>query len=247
MNFINPYLEIYFRPDSFREQNNISFYKEVCWTFLKNIDNRLKLFQHRINIVISDIEPTKKTMRFGSIYECSWKLSQPFNDFPEIKKREKLLCLIYESFKLLGDEYNWDLNVIDDAYLKSTNQIENFEFRTENKLNRNKQLLGQIKFLLEKNTVTFFVEINEVSQKSNDVVKLFETSEDNLSWNRMFKEFGWFDNARFGLKFLNGELWIVLNIENGKVEELKRPKKFEIKKIDSYLEILKRPAYKGDW
>ena len=54
MNFVNPYIEIYFRPDTLRVDNNIPFYKEVSWTFLKNIENRLKLFQHRVNIVIVD-------------------------------------------------------------------------------------------------------------------------------------------------------------------------------------------------
>jgi hypothetical protein len=59
----------------------------------------------------------------------------------------------------------------------------------------------------------------------------------------MFKEFGWLDNKRFGLKFLTGDLWIVFNIENGQVEVVRRPKKFDLKKIEDYLTELKKPAY----
>lgn len=243
MNFVNPYIAIYFRPDTLRVNNNISFYKELSWTFLKNIENRLKLFQHRVNIVIVDSEPLKKTMKFGSIYEYNIKLEKPFNAIPEIEKRKKLLDIIYEAFKLLGAENNWDLNVIEDAYLKSFNQIDKFEYLTENKLNRNKEFYGQLRLTLQGNVLTFHVEVNHLTKNITELFRLFEASEDNLSWNRMFKEFGWLDNVRFGLKFLAGDLWIVINVENGQVEEFKRPKKFDLKKIEDYLTELKKPAY----
>jgi len=243
MNFVNPYIEIYFRPETLRTRNNIPFYKEVSWTFLKNVGNRLKLFQHRLNIVITDTEPLKKTMKFGSIYEYSLKLDKSFNEIADSEKRRKLLDLIYDAFKLVGVENNWDISVIEDAYIKSLNQIDKFEYLTEIKLNRNKQLSGQIKLTLEGNVLTFHVEVCHINKNTKEIFKLFELSEDNFSWNRMIKEFGWLDNVRFGLKLLSGDLWIMINVENGQVEEFKRPKKFDLKKIEDYLTELKKPAY----
>jgi len=243
MNFINPYIEIYFRPDILRTKNSIPFYKEVSWTFLKNIDKRLKLFQHRLNIVIVDTEPLQKTMKFGSVYEYYLKLDRPFNDIIDVEKRKMLLDIIYSAFKKLGTENNWDLNVIEDAYLKSLNQIDKFEYSTETKLSKDKQLKGQLKLTLKENVLTFHVEVIHLTNSSKEIFKLFDTSEDNLSWDRMFKEFGWLDNKRFGLKFLTGDLWIVINIENGQVEVARRPKKFDLKKVEDYLTELKKPAY----
>jgi hypothetical protein len=54
INFINPLLEIYCRPEELRSKLSISFYREILWIFLKHLDNRLKMFQHRINIVFVD-------------------------------------------------------------------------------------------------------------------------------------------------------------------------------------------------
>jgi len=243
MNFINPYTEIYFRPQSLKTENHLPFYKEVIWIFLKNLDNKLKLFQHRLNIVFTDTEESRKTMKFGSIYEYRQRIEKPFNEIQESEKRRKLLEIVYQAFVQIGTENNWDLDVIENAYLKSINEIGVFEYFTDNKISKNKQLSGQIKMDLKGNSLTFFALINEINSDTTRHFKLLETSEDNLSWHRMFKEFGWLDNQKFGLKLLSGELWIVLNFENGEVEEIKRPKKLELKKIEDVLNDLKKPAY----
>lgn len=243
MNFINPYTEIYFRPQSLKTENYLPFYKEVIWIFLKNLDNRLKLFQHRLNIVFTDTEDSKKITKFGSIYEYRQRIEKPFNEIEEQEKRRKLLEIIYRAFIEVGTENKWDLSVIENAYLKSINEIGVFEYFSENKTSKNKKLSGQIKMVLKGNSLTFYALINEISSDSTRLFKLLETSEDNLSWHRMFKEFGWFDNQKFGLKLLSGELWIVLNFENGEVEEIKRPKKLELKKIEDVLNDLNKPEY----
>ncbi len=243
MNIINPYTEIYFRPESLKTENHLPFYKEVIWTFLKNLDNKLKLFQHRLNIVFIDTEDTKRTMKFGSIFEYRLRLERPFNKIEESEKRRQLLKIIYQAFIQVGTENKWDLNVIENAYLRSINEIGAFEYLTDDRINKTKQLSGQIKMELRENLLTFYIVFKEIKNDTVKLCKLLETGEDNLSWRRMFKEFGWLDNQRFGLKFLTGDLWLIVNFETGQVEEFKRPKKFDLKKIEDYLFELKKPAY----
>lgn len=243
MNFVNPFIEVYFNPEKSKAENNIPFYKEVCWVYLKNIDNRLKLFQHRLNIEILDAAPLRKTMKFGSIYRYSLMLDHPFNAMSLAHKRRKLLDIVYEAFTVLGNENNWDLNVIEDAYQKSITQLDRFEYYTESKLNRNKKISSQIELTLNGNWLSIHANIYFLDTNEKQRIKLLDSSEDNLSWRRMFKEYGWYDNVRFGLKFLKGDLWIVINTESGKVEEITKPNKFDLKKIETYLEELKKPAY----
>lgn len=243
MNFANPFIEVYFRPQTLKSENDIPFYKEVCWIFLKNIDNRLKLYQHRINIEISETAPRNNTMKFGSIYGYILKLDKSFNETIDSERRRKFLDLIHDALNILGTENNWDLAVVEDAYKKSLGQLDKFEYLTKKKMNRSKHKSGQIELTLKGNWLSFHVHIFNLETSQKEKIKLFDTSEDNLSWNRMFKEFGWYDNSRFGLKFLKGDLWIVINIENGQVEELINPNKFDLKKISKYLEELKKPAY----
>lgn len=245
MNFVNPYIEIYFNSQTLKDENNIPFYKEVCWTFLKNIDNRLKLFKNRLNIEISDNKPLKNTMKFGSIYRYTLKLDKSFNETVNSDKRRKLLDIIFEAFNTIGTENNWELEVIEDAYKKSLEQLDKFEFITENKLNRSKNKSGQIELTLDGNWMSIHANIYQLGTNRNEKTKLLDTSEYNLSWNRMFKEFGWHDNSKFGLKFLKGDLWIVINTENGQVEELIKPNKFDSKEINTFLEELKRPAFQS--
>lgn len=243
MNFLNPFIEVYFYPEKLKAENIIPFYKEVSWIYLKNIDNRLKLFQHRLNIEIIDAVPLRKTMKFGSIYRYTLMLDQPFNALSDVDKRRRLLDIVYEAFKVLGDENNWDLNVIEDAYQKSITQLDRFEYYTESKLNRSKQISGQIELTLNGNWLSIHAIMYYLDANQKQKIKLFESSEDNLSWGKVFKEFGWYDNVRFGLKFLKGDLWIVINTESGNAEEIIKPKKFDLKKIEKYLEELKKPGY----
>ena len=244
MNFINPYIEFYFADDEIKSDNNIKFHKEVSWTFLKNINNRLKLNRHRLNIEFVNEKPLHETIKFGSIFIYQLKLEKPFNEIIESEKRRKLLDIIYTAFLKLGVVNNWDLEIIEDAYLKSLEEIDHFEYSTEIKLQKNKQYYGQLKLTLVKNKLTFNAEIIDLTNHSNKIYKLLETNEDNLSWNKMFKDVGWLDNDRFGLKFLNGDLWIVVNMVTEQVEELIRPKKFDLKKIEELLLAINKPPYK---
>lgn len=243
MNFVNPYIEIYFNPKTLKAENNIPFYKEVSWIYLKNLDNKLRLFQHRLNIEIIDRVPLRKTMKFGSVYCYTLMLDQPFNTLSDTDKRRKFLDIIYEAFNVVGDENNWDLDVIEEAYKKSLNQLDRFEYFTKSKLNRNKQSSGQIELTLNGNWLSIHANIDLLTTNQKKRIRLIDTGEHNLSWSRMFKEFGWYDNFKFGLKFLKGDLWIVINTENGQVEELIKPNRFDLKKIETYLDELKEPAY----
>ncbi|WP_276371476.1 hypothetical protein [Chryseolinea sp. H1M3-3] len=237
MNFINPYVTIYADDKAI---NQLPFCTEVIWTFLKNIDNRLKLFQHRLNIYISESEEPKRISKFGSIYEYRTKLARPFHGISEFEKRNELLNLIFEAFDAVGREHKWAISVVRDAYSKSITQLGTFEYLTESKLNRRKKLSGQLKLNLNGRTLIFNAEINHMDNNFRKSYELLLTDEYNFSWNRMFREFGWYDNQRFGLKFLSGDLWIVINTEDGQFEEILNPKKFDLKKIEKYLLDLKK-------
>lgn len=243
LRFINPYVSFYFESESLKFRNPIPFEKEVAWTFLKNLDSRLKLFKHRLNIVFVDSVPYSETRQFGSIYEFRKFLEQPFEEQEESANRIRLLEIIYEAFMNLGKENSWDLDAVDDSYAKSKGQIERFEHSTESKKSQDRKYSGRLLFSLKGNLLTFKAEVTKLVSNERIEYVLLETDEDNLSWSRMFNHFGWMDNSRFGFKFLGGDLWVVFNIETLEIEEVKKPKKFNPVELENYLLQLKKPVY----
>lgn len=245
MNFIHPYLEIYFKPTELREEVEIPFYKEVVWIFLKNLDSRLKLLQHRLNINFTNDTPTREFWQFGSIFMYDIKLDkQFFKDAGELEKREKLLDIIYLAFSILGKEYEWNQTAIEDAYIKSKPEINKFEYYTEFKINRNKKYSGQLRLQLFGNELQIVAIIKNNHDGKCLNFNLLNTDEGNLSWYRRIKKFGWLDNNKFGLKFIDGDLWIVLDVENNVVKDIVKPKKSTLGKINELMVELKKPAYK---
>ncbi|WP_207432874.1 hypothetical protein [Sabulibacter ruber] len=244
MNFINPYTSIYFCQEELRTAYNIPFYKEVIWVFLKCLDNRLKLFKHRVNIHISDREELLKTRRFGSIYEYFVRIDQnTFTQLDEPTKRSVLLDVVHRAFLELADCHGWDKEAINSAYEHAKREGLYFYSQTKSKTNRSKSLTASLHFELTGNTLTFSSHITDLRNGSVQKVFLLKTDEDHFSWWRRIKDFGWYDNQRFGLKLLNGELWIVNNTASGEIEEIINQNKKEIKEINQMLFFLKEPPF----
>lgn len=244
MNFINPYTTIYFDSVELRMLTNIPFYKEIIWLFLKHLDNRLKLFRHRVNIHFTNTDQTIKTRQFGSIYDYYTKVDkEAFKTLDDLSRRKLLLNIIYQAFKELAECYDWDRSVIDLAYVSSLNEDLHFNFETASKKNRKKFYTASIQFTLVGNTLVFYSLITNTETKEIKKVKLLETNEDYFSWEKRFKEYGWYDNERFGLKLLSGELWIVAHCITGEIQEIIRPNKKTSKEIHNLLARLKEPPF----
>lgn len=237
MNFINPYITIYFEPKTLIELYKLPFEKEVIWIFLKNLNNRLKLSRYcRVNIYITNVEVLKPINKCGTVYEYTFHLIKPFETTSA--GRLEFLEVLYEAFKNIGIQYNWDLEILKDTYIKSKLEVNKFEYFSENKFNRKKNLMGNIFFTLNGNMLEVHAGIKNNSENSINNISLFVTDEDNQSWFGLIREFGWYDNLRFGLKFLNGDLWIVVNSETLEIEKLIQPKKNGLNKIEEFLEQL---------
>ena len=238
MNFLNPLPEIYFAEPLPKGVNpRPAFYKEVFWIFLKNLDNRLKLFKHRLNIEFTTAEVKKSVMKYASIYQYNVHISN-LEKLSEIS-RIGLLDIVYSAFKNIGTEYQWDIDVIEDAYQKSLNEINApVEYTTNQKINKIRKSKAHLLLTLKAYTLTFNACIKS-GNGTTETFKLLETNEGNFSWVKMFKEFGWYDNDRFGLKFLKGDLWLVINLETEKIEELINPKYHTQSQIDSFIKQLK--------
>ena len=239
MNFINPFISLYFRPTKLYDRTYFPFENEIFWGFLKNLDNRLGLYRHRVNIVFVNDEVKAIPARYGSIFEYEKKFDKAWGELREQSKRKLLLDIVYEAFTAIGKKFDWDLDVIEDAYIKSITEVGQFKYVTASKNNRSKTLSGQIRLVLTGRELTISAIITDNKNDSEKIFRLLTTDEDTLSWEQRIRKFGWYDNQKFGLKFLSGDLWILINVDNGQIQEIKTPKKASIEKIEKYLIELK--------
>lgn len=239
MNFLNPYISIYFKPDKLYLENSLSFEREVYWTFLKNLDSRLGLRRHRLNLVFTNNVDTEQVSKIDSIYTYNKLLTESLKTGTEQEQRLKLLDIIYEAFIAVSKKFSWDLAVIQDAYLKSISEINHFEYVSKWKANRIKTFNGRIKLDLQKRLLTISVIIVDKVNSTTKQFTLLKTDEDNFSWNKHIKEFGWYDNNKFGLKFLSGEYWIFVDLEKDELVEFKNLKTTTEKQFTNFLRELK--------
>ncbi|GEO07483.1 hypothetical protein AAE02nite_51470 [Adhaeribacter aerolatus] len=240
MHFINPYTDIYIEVKDLQLKTTFPFYKEVIWTFLKYLNNQLGLFKHRVNINFVNSDQQTGTRKFGSIYEYRIKVDGSiFLTKQEEEKRDFLLDIVYEAYCGLAKEHGWNIEAIDNAYQKAKRDNKGFSFQSDYKLSRNKNYAGALLLVLDGNYLIIDCSILDKSSNSLFETRLLETDEDNFSWWRRIKEYGWYDNNRFGLKFLSGDYWIVYNIQNQQIEEINNPKKQSIKEVEKFIKEIK--------
>ncbi len=243
MNFLNPLLEIYVRYPDVKQDEVMPFYREVLWLFSKHLNNRLKMFQHRVNIEIEDVFSRPKNFQFGSIYAYQTKIDiNAFIELDELSKRKTILQLIYEGLTSLAKEHNWDQQCIEDAYKKSIADNYDFVYHTDYKSSRNKRHKGRIRINLENRTVKFSAEILDVKNNKSISIELLQTEQGNFAWWRSIKEFGWMDSNNFGLKFNNGQIWLTADTEKGEIQTNLKPKKDNEKQLLSFLRNLQEQA-----
>tara|TARA_B100001245_G_C22882651_1_gene424575 strand:- start:686 stop:1420 length:735 start_codon:yes stop_codon:yes gene_type:complete len=242
MNFLNPYLELYCKSPELEEIGIESFYREILWLFLKNLDNRLKMFQHRVNININNASNTTYNQQFGSIYSHNTSINlDSFKTKEEIKQREELLNLVFKSFNSLAEEFNWDKDVIYDAYKKSIRDKYQFAYFTEYKSSRDKIHQGRIRINLENRTCIFTSEVINTSTGILKTKTLLETEQGNFAWWRMIKEFGWLNSNMFGLKLMKGAIWLTTDKSSEKFEQIINQEIINQDKIDEFLKELYEP------
>lgn len=242
MNFLNPYIEIYLRYPVVSENELIPFYREVLWLFSKNLNNRLRMFQHRVNIEIKDGYEVPRNFRFGSIYAYQTSIDiENFKQLDELSQRKKILELVYKGFISLANEFSWDTDAITDTYNKSIQDNYQFIYRTDLKLSRNKKFKGCIRINLEGRLTTFTSEILNIETNELQTTQLLQTEQGNFGWWRSIREFGWMDSDNFGLKLMKGEIWITANTNTGQLSETFKPKKSSNNLLENFLKQLKEP------
>jgi len=244
MNF-NPYLTIYY-PDLKNEE--LSFDREIGWIFLKNLDNRLGLRQHRVNITIEDSNSVNYNRRFfKSIFEhfigIDWKEFQS-KDMQD--KKIQLLKIIYNGFLSLAEEFDWDKEIIIDTYSKSLNDNYLFNYKTEPKMNRQKKIESYIKLDIHGSIAKISaIAMNKITNETT-IKELLITDEDNLSWWREIREYGWLDNSHFGLKLKKGEIWLTLNVETKEIKNIFKPKNKTLEQLETFMTELQTIRSWGD-
>jgi len=242
MNFLNPYIEIYLHDPNENQHEIMPFYREVVWLFSKNLDNGLKMFQHRVNIDIKGSREKIVNLKFGSIYThhtgINIKESKQLN---EHSKRKAILELVHSAFISLANQFNWDKEVINHAYQESINENFQFVYYTDFKVSRNGKFKGRIRINLKERLTTFTSELCEVGSSDFHLVKLLETEQGNFGWWKSIRDFGWMDPDNFGLKLMQGEIWIVDNTNSLEVREVFKPSKNSPSRLDNFLLRLKEP------
>jgi hypothetical protein len=243
MNFINPYIEHYFHLRNSMYETIMPFSTEVYWLFLKNLNNRLKLFQHRVNINFVDMDVATSAYRSASIYSFNARFDhQSVKALNDSDKNAWLLDTVFEAFNALADEFNWDKEAITNAYRKSISEGLHFSYQTEVKQNRQKNKRGWLEMSLDRRILTIKVKIANKDSDQEITFDLLRTNEDNVSWWREIGKFGWLDNVRFGLKLHGGEMWITCNVDTLERETIFKAKNYTRKELErSLLELQKLP------
>ncbi|MCE7992990.1 MAG: hypothetical protein HEP71_13460 [Roseivirga sp.] len=242
MNFLNPLLEIYLSYPQVDKYEVMPFYREVLWLFSKHLDNRLKMFKHRVNIEIEEAFSEPGNLHFGSIYTYQTRIDiEEFVNFSEQSKRKVILELVYAGLTSLANEHNWDQRCIDDAYEKSVEDNYRFVYRSDFKLSRNKKQKGRIRINLTEHLATFTSEIGRINDENLMAQVLLETDQVNFSWGKDIREFGWMDSNNFGLKLAKGQIWLTSNPELEEVSIRYVPKHSKLEHLESYLNNLKKP------
>ena len=242
MNFLNPYLEIYLRYPNEDQDELIPFYREVLWLFSKNLNNRLRMFQNRVNIEIEDIRESPRNFKFEGIYAYQTSIDiDKFKELDEQSKRKELLDLVNESLTSLANEFGWHIEAIKDAYEKSIEENYQFVYHSDFKLNRSRKLKGRIRINLDKRLTTFTSEIIDLETSSLSEIELLQTEQGNFAWWRSIRDYGWMDNQNFGLKLMKGELWLTVNTSTLDLTETFKPKKRDNQQLKNFLEQLRAP------
>ena len=242
MNFLNPYIEIYLRYPNVNQHELVPFYREVLWLFSKNLNNRLRMFQHRVNIEIEDGYKVPGNFRFESIYVYRTSIDiETFKQLDELSQRKEILDLVYKGFISLANEFDWDKESITDAYNQSIGDNCEFVYRTDFKISRNKKYKGRIRINLDERLTTFTAELVNIQTDELRATQLLQTEQGNFAWWRSVREFGWIDSDHFGLKLMKGEIWITANTDTTEVSETIKPKKSSNKLLEGLLKQLKEP------
>lgn len=242
MNFLNPYIEIYLRYRNEDQHELMPFYREVLWLFSKNLDNRLRMFQHRVNIEIEEGYDIPQNCKFDSIYSYQTSIDLTnFKKLDEHSKRKQILELVHSGFNSLAEEFNWDKEAIADAYKKSVEENYGFVYYTDYKLSRNRKFKGRIRIDLDKRLAIFTSELLGLKTGDLRTAELLQTAQGNFAWWRYIREFGWMDSENFGLKLKNGQVWITINTISGEVTGTINPKKSDYRSLEDFLKKLKEP------
>ncbi len=238
MNFFNPYLTYYFDNPELKEKYPLPFATEVIWIFLKNLNNGLKLEECRINFHFTEKDEHGKTLKLNKVYEYYYQINPGLFIGDELSNRKKFLQIIEDAISALGKVNNWDTSLVNKAIKRSQKEILHFNFISGIRTSPNKLHTGQLRLSVQEEKLQVQALIK--SSSSSKEFNLLLTHEKQFSWYRNIKDFGWYDDDHFGLKFMNADLWIVVNIHNGVVNEVMKHRPVKRKKMERLLVELKR-------
>ncbi|MES2629922.1 MAG: hypothetical protein V4616_13230 [Bacteroidota bacterium] len=222
MNFFNPYLSYYFDDPELRGKYPLPYATEVIWIFLKQLNNGLKLNECRINIHFTEKPEHGKTLKLNTIYEFYFQLTPGRFTGDELADRLVFLEMIEESLVALATVNHWNSTAIKTAVKRSRKEIGRFDFVSGLRTSPDKSRTGRLRLKLSGEQL----QIRTIIADSGRTVEtnLLLTHEKQFSWYRNVKDFGWFDELHFGLKFLRGDLWIAVNVLTGQVQEIRKPR-----------------------
>ena len=153
------------------------------------------------------IEPS-----YYNIWNRTWKNGSlktiavyfDYESFLSLRVNDKytyVLNTIQEAMLKLSEEYNWDKNVFEKAYVEIINNDFRFKIAYPAKMSKDKRKIANIS--VEKTQTTTMVNICLNKDGHTSVIKLF----DKRNWwvfdsaYILVKNNKWFDNDRFGLSY----------------------------------------------
>lgn len=241
MNFLNPYFSIYFDDPVHKKQYPLPYVTELSWIFLRNLENSLPEEVQRVNILLTTEREHGRTLKLNKVYEYYHSLNiLDIESQDTIENRLKFLSIMSTAFLKLGKEFGWDLKAIKLAVKRTEKQPSGFEYISGYRTSSSKQFTGRLRLNLNVDKLLIRTIITNLTDNSDKEFNLLICNEKHFSWNQSVREFGWYDEQHFGLKFHKGDIWILVNIENGTINHLIKPRPRKQKNYEKFLEELIR-------
>jgi hypothetical protein len=193
----------------------------------------------RISVELSDEDRVRGY--FGSILLVDAKFNKEDywkrNDFEQNKV---ILDTIHRIATLCADEYNWDKDVFQNAYVKVIESNFNFKVELKRKLSKTKRYYASISIVKDVEKAMIFCSFYNSDQELINKVKLIDTFQHEMFYGGIVNNNKWFSDEEFGL-YTKGEELIIKAFVNQKEPQINIiPKVNNREEIEGYL---KRMTY----
>ncbi len=150
-------------------------------------------------------------------------------------QKQIILDTIHKTTLECADKLGWDKEIFNQAYIKVKEANFIFKVESDSKLSPNRKVKAKLE--IEKIEEKTIVRSNfyDSEDKLLTSIKLFESFQHEMFYERLVRNFKWFNNNEFGVYSKTGELKIIADITTGQSKTIIEPKQNSREAIEGEL------------